>query len=267
VNIVLVHGILGFRQKFGIEYFSGVAAHLREKQLRVLVPELDPTQGVEFRSKQLGEQIAAAFASASLDSGQATHLIAHSMGGLDSRFLLSPVNPQRLAIPIRSLTTVSTPHLGSPIADIVDSPEKLAPFPHLPLGPVNLLQDALNALGISLDGLRNLTTASCKAFSARCVNNPQVAYFSTAGSGRPRFPETAAAFLLFHKFIQALTGEVNDGLVTLSSAKWGAFDAQTWAGDHAEEVGHNLDNLLAAPSLQYRAKYDQIVAGLPVDRL
>jgi hypothetical protein len=28
MNIVLVHGILGFREKFGIEYFRGVAEHL-----------------------------------------------------------------------------------------------------------------------------------------------------------------------------------------------------------------------------------------------
>jgi hypothetical protein len=45
MNIVLVHGILGFRKRFGIEYFGGVAEHFRTKGLAVLVPELDPTKG------------------------------------------------------------------------------------------------------------------------------------------------------------------------------------------------------------------------------
>jgi hypothetical protein len=49
MNIILVHGILGFRSKFGLEYFRGVAQHLREKGFRVLAPTLDLTQGIFFR--------------------------------------------------------------------------------------------------------------------------------------------------------------------------------------------------------------------------
>ena len=80
----------------------------------------------------------------------------------------------------------------------------------------------LNALGISLDGLRNLKTEFCKKFSAEFVDNkPAVAYFSVAGTGRRDFPETCGAFLLFHKYISALTGQANDALVTVDSAKWG----------------------------------------------
>jgi len=63
MNIVLVHGILGFREKFGIEYFRGVAEHFQEKGLKVLVPVLDPTRGIEIRGGQLRDQINSAFAS------------------------------------------------------------------------------------------------------------------------------------------------------------------------------------------------------------
>ena len=68
--------------------------------------------------------------------------------------------------------------------------------------------------------------------------------------------------MLFGQFPNEPRGEANDGLVALSSARWGTSDARTWAGDHAEEVGHNLDNLVAPPGLQYLAKYDQIVANV-----
>jgi len=258
MNIVLVHGILGFREKFGIEYFRGVAEHLTAKGYKVIAPILDPTRGIEYRGGQLRVQINAALANGSLDAAQKTHIFAHSMGGLDSRWMLSPANPDPASSPpIRSLTTISTPHLGSPIADLIDAPEKLAPW------DPDLLQRSLAALGISLDGLRNLTTAYCKQFSATYTNNPAVAYFSVAGVGRSGFSPTCALLLLFHDYISALTGEANDGLVTLSSAQWGQFDQNTWPADHADEVGTNLDYILApTPFIPYLAKYDLMVSAV-----
>jgi hypothetical protein len=62
MNIVLVHGILGFREKFGIEYFRNVAEHFREKGFKVIAPILDPTQGVDYRGGKLRDQINAALA-------------------------------------------------------------------------------------------------------------------------------------------------------------------------------------------------------------
>ena len=127
---------------------------------------------------------------------------------------------------------------------------------------IPLLQRLLAALGISLDGLRNLTTASCTQFNATYTDNPAVAYFSVAGSGRPGFPPTCALFLLFHQCISALTGETNDGLVTLSSAQWGQCDQNTWPADHADEVGTNLDTLGPTPFIPWLAKYDLMVSAV-----
>lgn len=261
MNLVFVHGILGFREKFGVEYFRGVAEHFRAQGFAVLVPELDPTQGIEFRGDQLRDQINNAFTNGQLDRAQKTHIAAHSMGGLDSRYLLSPVSGKRLVAPVRSLTTISTPHHGSPIADLIDSPLKLRPFSILPFeGAGDPLELALNELGISLNGLRDLTTVSARAFSAKYTDNPTVAYFSVAGSGRTGSWPTASILLLFHDYIFSNTRELNDGLVTVDSAKWGTFDPVTWDADHAEEVGHNLDNLIALPGFPYLTNFDRIVA-------
>jgi triacylglycerol lipase len=263
MNIILVHGILGFRSRFGVPYFRNVASHLQEKGFNVFAPELNPTQGITFRGEQLRDQIQAALDSHDLDSTAETHIIAHSMGGLDSRYLLSPSNSRPLQFSIRSLTTISTPHRGSPIADLVDDPLELRPFPHLRFSSAShLLEPAIAAVGISLNGLRDLTTQSCLSFTRAYPDNSQVAYFSVAGTGRPAFPYTAAAFSLFHYYISALTGDSNDGLVTVSSAKWGSFDPAPWPGDHAEETGYNLDNLVVSPDFPYLAKYDQIIANV-----
>lgn len=263
MNLVLVHGILGFREKFGVEYFRDVAGHFRAQGFAVLVPELDPTRGIEFRGGQLGDQLNNSFNNGLLDPTQKTHIIAHSMGGLDSRYLLSPVTGRQLMAPVRSLTTISTPHQGSPIADLIDKPMDLLPFPYLPFSPGgNPLELALNELGISLDGLRDLTTASCQAFSTKYTNSGSVAYFSVAGSGRAGFAPTASALLLFRHYIVACTGKANDGLVTVDSAVWGTFDSATWPADHAEEVGYNLDNLIFPPTFPYLANFDRIVANV-----
>src|SRR5581483_92112 len=262
MNIVLVHGILGFTKVLGVEYFQGVAERLQGQGHRIFVPQLDPTQGIIIRGNQLRDQIASAWANKTLDPNQKTHIIAHSLRGLDSRYILSPANPNRLSVPVRSLTTIGTPHLGSPVADLLDKPADLSPFPHLPFGLGNPLDDALGVLHISLNGMRSVTTASCQNFNTTYRDNPGVAYFSIAGGGRAKFPETSAAFLLFHKYISALTGQPNDGMVPVPSAKWAAFDAQTWSTDHGEEIGHNLDNPLGSPAFNYLGGYDKIAARI-----
>jgi triacylglycerol lipase len=265
MNIVLVHGILGFRNKFGVEYFRGVAEHFRAQGHSVFVPELDPTQGIKFRGDQLGDQVNNAFNRRLLDRAEKTHIVAHSMGGLDSRYLLSPVSQKQLVVSVRSLTTISTPHRGSAITDLIDKPLDLLPFRHLPFSPAgNPLELALNELGISLDGLRDLTTISCQSFSVKYTNHPEIAYFSVAGSGRPGIIPTASALLLFHHYVFARTGKLNDGLVTVESANWGTFDPTTWPADHAEEVGYNLDNLALPPAFSYLANFDRIVANVSV---
>jgi hypothetical protein len=51
MNIIRVHGILGFRSKFGVDYFRGVVEHLREKGLKVLPPATAKTAKMERTSQ------------------------------------------------------------------------------------------------------------------------------------------------------------------------------------------------------------------------
>src|SRR6202163_260619 len=85
----------------------------------------------------------------------AIHIIAHSMGGLDSRTLIAR-NLHGLSVPgrIASLTTLSTPHRGSPVADLLAGPR--------PDDPRRLVYDglsqALGLLGVDIGALADLTT-------------------------------------------------------------------------------------------------------------
>lgn len=263
MNIVLVHGILGFREKFGLVYFNGVAQHLQKPGRNILVPQLDATGTIRERGEQLRGLLSQAFSDRTLDPLAKTHIIGHSQGGLDARFMLSPGNPNitpanDLSGRVTSLSTIGSPHNGSPIADLLAGKD---------LGPLSTLaRDAvarlLEAIGISPNALFDLEGGRMEEFNDQYPDNPAVRYFSVAGKGRAGIFPTSGALLLFQREIKAVTGEANDGLVAVSSAeRWGA-DWPAWPADHADEIGHDLNRppeFGPVAGFDYLSAYDAIV--------
>src|SRR5262249_54237488 len=127
---------------------------------RVLLPQLSLTSGVEERAGQLRDFLAREA------RGEPVHLIAHSMGGLDSRYLISKLN---MAPRILSLTTIGTPHRGSPFADWG--------VRHLE----RIVRPLLDWFGIPQQAFYDLTTAKCRAFNEEVPDISSVRYFSVAG--------------------------------------------------------------------------------------
>ena len=111
-TIVLAHGIFGFGDLLPgfpslVNYFNGVELHLGGFP-KVFVPSVNPIGRIEQRAKQLASAIANKKGFA-----DPVHIIAHSMGGLDARFLITHLRDvgQRVA----TLVTIGTPHGGSPV--------------------------------------------------------------------------------------------------------------------------------------------------------
>ena len=119
-TIVLAHGILGFGAlpllPSPVNYFNGVAEHLRRQGHAVFAPHVNPIGSIAQR----GDQLAAAILDVPLSEGEQLHVIAHSMGGLDARHALA--NVDGVAARVKTLVTIGTPHRGSPVADAVDNP-------------------------------------------------------------------------------------------------------------------------------------------------
>lgn len=162
MNVVLVHGILGFSNIGPVNYFNGIADHLRRKPgTLVYAVQLDKTAGTQVRSKMLRESMQAALAKGELDTKQPIHIIAHSMGGLDARRLIAE-DPSIQGIPVQTLATIGTPHRGSPIADLV-ALNFVPPNPLL-LPAALALAGVLQRFGVSLEGLHDLTTAAARDF-------------------------------------------------------------------------------------------------------
>jgi triacylglycerol lipase len=210
--IVLVHGILGFDNLKVCgwtlaRYFARIPEVLGALGNRVLVARLSPTGAVAERASQL---------KAFLDQhtpGEPVHLVAHSMGGLDARYLITRLG---MAERVLTLTTLGTPHRGTAFAD----------WGIRHLG--RIAQPVFEVLGVPPEGFYDLTTARCREFNEQVPDAPGVRYFSVAGRhvGSWLRPE----WQLPH-FIVTQSEGPNDGIVSLASASYGE-STEVWEGDH-----------------------------------
>jgi triacylglycerol lipase len=210
--IVLVHGLLSFEllrlsDRTTHSYFPQVPEHLRSGGNRVLVPRLSPVGGVVERAGEL---------KAFLDRHapqEPVHLLAHSMGGLDARYMISRMG---MSDRVLSLTTIGTPHRGSSFADWA-------------LRRVGaMLRPVFLCLDLPQRAYWDLTNAACRAFNAEVPDAASVRYFSVAGrhEGAWRSPH----WRLLHQIVTKREGP-NDGIVSLGSACYGE-SCEVWDTDH-----------------------------------
>jgi triacylglycerol lipase len=278
--IVLMHGMGGFGKldlgPVDVTYFKGVVEDLSKSGEAVYVTLAPPFETSEVRAEAVAKQIDEILKR----TGKAkVNLVGHSQGGLDARVLASP-NGLAYGDRIASVTTIATPHRGSRVADAV-----LGMIAGLSPGVVDQITSDLLALvektvyELQTDPklraqLLLLSEANMNGvFNAKYVNDPNVLYMSYAGRSNLRtgvlscndgvYPNdptdldapqlSLAATALFLEQGQL---KVNDGLVTVESAKWGVFQ-QCVPADHLKEVGQFGP---AAATFDHLALFRQIVA-------
>jgi len=254
--IVLAHGILGFGHvgpvPSFINYFNGVANHLRHQGHEVAEPQVNPIGSIAHRGDALARAIL------KLPAGRKVHVLAHSMGGLDARHALA--NVPGVAARVATLVTIGTPHRGSPVADAVQ--DRTHPlFASIPQALVDQLEHNAAALA-------NLTTAFAGAFDDDTPDVAGVRYMNVAGDASRGGHELF--FLQLAAAVGGITGEINDGVVTRSSAlRPGHEHLPDWPVDHAGEIGWSFDTPLPIvvdlPSMLAPAhirRYDALVDAL-----
>jgi hypothetical protein len=121
-------GMFGFGRLASYDYFVHLEAALGERlrraghEFETYVVDVPPTASVRRRAARFAELVAR---TCDVDDphGGPIHLIGHSTGGLDARLIAAPgvdlqVGPNALAwLPrLRSVTTMNTPHFGTPLA-------------------------------------------------------------------------------------------------------------------------------------------------------
>jgi triacylglycerol lipase len=237
-NLVFACGVLLPQKLLGLEYFRG----LQEIYPDALFPPVSGLGSVSLRAQQLADQIAKKFPSGEI------HIVAHSLGGLDARCLLAR-NLNQLAAPGRvvSLSTISTPHRGSPVANLLLGD---------PIGLEFPFRDFLSQfVSANAHALVDLTTTGAPGFTEKDPVSG-VRYFAYAGAG-------LSSALLFptHVYVEAKEGD-NDGMVSVRSASWPAGLSQpAWTGaDHFAEIGYDLNTPDLATPFDYKGAIASIVA-------
>ncbi len=283
--IVLAHGFFGFNDFAGagfLTYFYDVKQYLEgEGEQLVFTPSVDPFNTSDFRGAQLTEYIEELLKTTGHEK---VNIIGHSQGGLDAR-VVANLRPDLVA----SVVTVSTPHGGSRIADVVLD---LVADPKA----LDAISDLLVLIGAPLyDEIGNETNVvlPLKLFSAEGIaefnkahpDEPGVFYASVAGRTDLHFGGTACSTPVKLPFVQDWQGKVdtvdpllsvfeiildggigdpypNDGLVRVADSKRGEF----WGcvpADHLDEVGQLFgDSPGIGNGWNYKAFYGDVVAEL-----
>jgi len=212
--IVLAHGFGGgfdplLPQQLGVQYFRGIPDALRSQGHVVHVAHVSPTASIERRAKSLAKQIR------QFDSR--VNIIAHSMGGLDARYAISRFGLDEY---VTSLTTIGTPHHGTPLADVA-----------LVLGDLKRARKLLRAIGLNVDGVYDLSTESMGRFNENVPNSSDVLYANIVAAASPENPVNKM-LTASYRYLLKVSG-ANDGVVPSRSQLWGEtleeIDADHWA--------------------------------------
>jgi len=217
--LVLAHGILGFDQLkvAGLrpEYFRGVPERLRGLGAEVHAVRVHPLSSVKERAAELARAVQ------QLDARR-VNIVAHSMGGLDARYAITKLG---LAAKVASLTTIGTPHRGTPLAD---AGTEL-------LGDRLRLRGVLEKLGLGLDAFYDLTTSRMQAFNEAVPDARGVLYGSYVARTQGLALALNPLLLPTYLYLSDRVGE-NDGLVPTDSQRWGELLGRVEA-DHWAQIG------------------------------
>lgn len=224
--ILLVHGT-GFRDWKRLGYWGRIPELLRQRGARVWFGGQDAWATVEENARHLARRVDEVLAET---GSEKLHLIAHSKGGLDARYLLSSLSYGDRAA---SLTTISTPHHGSRTMDALD---------RLPGWLFRLIGIFVNGWYRLLgDGspdfcgmCRQFTTAWAEEFNRQNPDAPGVLYQSFAGA---MAGARSDVFLWWSDLIIGWVEGENDGLVTVESARWASFGG-VWRGAGKRGLSH-----------------------------
>ena len=223
--IVLHHGLMGYTNihigPLRWSYFQGIDRAILQRGFPLVVTAVHPTAGVLTRARQLKQCIRENLAKIAPE--EKIVILAHSLGGLDARYMLTHLGMARF---VKALVTISTPHRGSAFADwcVRHVGQRLGAF------------RICKILGLDVQAVSDVTCSQCAKFNAATPDMPGVRYYSvTAASAHENMPVWARHS---HKLIFDAQGD-NDGLVAVTSGIWGEH-LGTWPADHWMTINHRV---------------------------
>lgn len=253
--ILLVHGIF-FRDSRIMNYWGRIPAELKKNGAIVYYGEQQSALSIDDSARELAMRIEQIVA---LTGCGKVNVIAHSKGGLDTRCAISKYGSDKY---IASLTTINTPHHGCIFAEYLlnAAPKKFVSFVE------KTYNKTFYALGDDnpdfLTAVSNLGDSYCEDFNLRTPDDPDILYQSFGSKARNsrsgRFPLNVS-----YPIVKKYDGD-NDGLVALTSMKWGKKFTPVYPKGrrgitHADMIDLNREDI---KGFDVREFYVQIVSDL-----
>lgn len=271
--VIGVHGLFGFGDILGIEYWGPV----KEAVEAAGVEFYETRMGALASNRNLADELITFLEELKSETGyEKFNLIGHSQGGLVSRIVLAK-RPDLCA----SICTVGSPHFGSAVADLV-AQEPITtiaePIAEALAGMINFLSGNTYTSTDARDALASLTTEGCETFNnlypyglregayqepPRQRISPwwkwwdvEYAYDYSVNDGKHEMfgvklfsmgsyfdPSDHNHTNLLDpldnvfKLTEGLFGEENDGLVARSSMSFGKVLFDRKVGNHIDQIG------------------------------
>lgn len=210
--ILFVHGVF-FRDSRLLNYWGRIPAALKTNGAEIYYGEMQSALSVEDSAKELAARIEEIVTRTGCGK---LNIIAHSKGGLDSRYAISKLGCGKY---VASLTTINTPHHGCLFAEYLLGACK----PRIKDFIEKTYNKVFYALGDDspdfMAAVKCLTNSYCEQFNKDVPDDPGVMYQSYGSKATNRrsghFPLNFS-----YPVVKKFDGD-NDGLVALTSAPWG----------------------------------------------
>ncbi len=225
--ILMLHGI-GFRDLRYFNYWGRIPKELVKNGAIVYYGHQEAWGTIEDNALIIKKKLEEILLENHCDK---VNIIAHSKGGLDARYLISGLG---MAEHVASLTTVSTPHRGSELLNILNRlPDSVYRF------IASLFDKSFAKFGdIRPDcyhSSKQLSPGFCLEFNEKYPDVQGVYYQSYASIVKNTFGD---GLLSIPNLLMFLAGAPkNDGLVTVDSAVWGNF-RETFISSGRRGISH-----------------------------
>ena len=231
--IVLIHGATMGGAKLVIgpldlgDYFQRIPEYLKKLGVKnVTVVELPTDASIEERAAVLKNILH------QKHYGEMVNLVGHSLGGLDARYLAGAMEHPFVA----SITTIGTPHRGSPLASWSVNQIKANAFWY------NLFR----VFDYDLAGRRFLPELTpefmATKFNPNVPNRLDVKYYSVVTQANLTDGSLSPILWLPLWWLRSqndpMSKEANDGMVPVSSQEWGEVILRTRL-DHLGQMNHH----------------------------
>lgn len=224
--IILVHGIM-VKDFIFFKAFGRIEKYLKKSGYTVYTAITDGFGTVENNATQLKQFIELIMTEHNTDK---VNIIAHSKGGLDSKYMIENLD---MTSHVASLTTLCTPFKGSPMASyLLKCPHRLLKFAAF---WTNLWYRILN------DKHPDSLTV-CEQLqlhpTVELTELPQSIYCQSYSATMNRRRDDILMLVPF-SLIRRYAKEASDGLVTLESSKYGVYrgDCLPESTSHSQIIG------------------------------